>query len=199
MLVINEKEKDSAKIAAEFLRAGKIISLPTDTVYGLAVDASNNMAVDNLYQIKKRAPNKPIAIFVKDIATAKKFFFFDKKSEEIAEKFLPGALTMVLKVRPEASSILAKNLNNNDDNFLGFRIVDSFFINELFKNFCGILAVTSANISGENTAKNSREIEKNFPQLDLSIESKIHSETASTVVRIANEEITILRQGPIFL
>lgn len=197
MQVVSEQNPEAVQIACEFLRAGKIISFATDTVYALAVDASNSKAVEDIYQIKNRDEKKPIAIFVKDLDTAKKIFFFDKKSEEIANKFLPGALTLILETRPEALRFLAPNLNKNQDNSIGFRIVDSFFVSKIFKKFSGILAVTSANISGEKPAINSDEIKNIFPNLDLLIEGKISRKTASTVVKIINQQITILRKGPI--
>lgn len=199
MRVINEKYPNMAEISSEFLRAGKIISFPTDTVYALAADASNFKAVEALYQIKNRDQKKPIAIFVKDLDTAKKIFFFDKKAEEIAEKFLPGALTLVLKTRDEATSSLASNLNKNSDNFLGFRVVDNFFTKELFKKFDGILAVTSVNISGNAAITNSDEIKNIFPNIDLLIEGGISPQPASTVAKITDNKITILRQGPVIL
>jgi L-threonylcarbamoyladenylate synthase len=199
MKIINEKDSAAADIAADFLKAGKIISFATDTVYGVAVDASNEKAVASLYQLKNRDQKKPIAIFVKDIASAKKNFSFSKKAEEIAEKFLPGALTLVLPIRPETSLDLASNLNNNHDGFLGFRIVDTDFIKKLFEKFDGILAVTSANLSGEKEAQNAQEVAKKFLELDLLIDGEITSKTPSTVAKIIEDKITILRQGPIFL
>ncbi len=199
MLVFNEKDKNAVDLACEFLSAGKVISFPTDTVYAFAADASNSKAVESLYKIKNRDEKKPIAIFVKDLDAAKKIFLFDKKAEEIANKFLPGALTLVLETRSEASSLLASNLNTNQNNSLGFRIVDSFFVSEFFKKFSGILAVTSANISGDKSATNPSEIKNNFPNLDLLIEGEISHRVASTVAKITDNKITILRSGPIIL
>lgn len=199
MLVVNQTEPNAVDLACEFLQQGKIISFPTDTVYAFAVDASNFKAVEALYRIKNRSEKKPIAIFVKDLTSAKKIFHFDEKSEEIATKFFPGALTMILETRPESSKILASNLNQNADNSLGFRIVDSFFVRELFKKFCGILAVTSANISGENAARNAAEIKNNFAKINLLIDGGESIQAASTVVKITNNQIKVLRQGPIIL
>jgi len=199
MLVVNEKDSNAATLASEFLYHGKIISFSTDTVYALAADASNYKAVEALYQIKNRDPKKPIAIFVKDLDAAKKIFFFDKKAEEIAKKFLPGALTLVLETRDEAFSCIASNLNRNSDNFLGFRVVDNFFVKELFKKFDGILAVTSVNISGATAATNPDEIKNILPNIDLLIEGEISHQPASTVAKIINNKITILRQGPVIL
>jgi L-threonylcarbamoyladenylate synthase len=199
MLIVNENDPNAATLASEFLRDGKIISFSTDTVYALAADASNFGAVETLYQIKNRDPKKPIAIFVKDLEAAKKIFFFEKKAEEIAKKFLPGALTLVLQTRNEAFSYIASNLNKNSDNFLGFRVVDNFFVKELFKKFDGILAVTSANISGATAATNPDEIKNILPNIDLLIEGEISHQPSSTVAKIIDNKITILRQGPIIL
>jgi L-threonylcarbamoyladenylate synthase len=199
MLVVNEKDPNAATLASEFLHHGKVISFSTDTVYALAADASNFKAVETLYQIKNRDPKKPIAIFVKDLDAAKKIFFFDKKAEEIAKKFLPGALTLVLETRDEAFSYIASNLNRNSDNFLGFRVVDNFFVKELFKKFDGILAVTSVNISGATAATNPDEIKNTLPNIDLLIEGEISHQPASTVAKIIDNKITILRQGPVIL
>ena len=70
---------------------------------------------------------------------------------------------------------------------------------KLFENFGGILAVTSANLSGESEENDPQKIAEKFPQLDLVIDGKISYQKPSTVAKIINNEITILRQGPIFL
>jgi len=199
MQIVNEKNPNAATLAHKFLRAGKIIAIPTDTVYGLACDASNLRAVEALYKIKNRDEKKPIAIFLRDIAHAKKIFIFDETAEKIAARFLPGALTLVLKKRNEANSPLASNLNKADDEFLGFRLVDSFFVKKIFEKFDGILAVTSANMSGETAANTAQEIKRNLSDLDLLIEGELSSQPASTVVKIDNNKITILRQGSVVL
>ena len=199
MLVVNEKDPNAATLASEFLHHGKVISFSTDTVYALAADASNFKAVETLYQIKNRDPKKPIAIFVKDLDAAKKIFFFDKKAEEIAKKFLPGALTLVLETRDKAFSYIASNLNQNSNNFLGFRVVDKFFVKELFKKFDGILAVTSANISGATAATNPDEIKNILPNIDLLIKGEISHQPSSTVAKIIDNKVIILRQGPVIL
>ena len=76
MIIISEKNPDSVNLAIKYLKQGKVIALPTDTVYGVAVDASNYKAVSNLYKIKNRDIKKPVAIFVRNILIAKKIFYF---------------------------------------------------------------------------------------------------------------------------
>ena len=198
MQIIKECNPSALDLACDFLRAGKIIAFATDTVYGLAVDASNFKAVEALYKIKNRDEKKPIAIFIKDLEMAKKIFFFDKTSTKLAEKFLPGSLTLVLETKSEACSKLAANLNQNNNKFLGFRIIDTDFIRNLLEKFDGILAVTSANKSAQKAAKSAEEVEKyfKFSSLDLLIDGGISKqETASTVVKITDGKVMILRKG----
>lgn len=199
MRIIKESDPQAINITADYLRGGKIIAFATDTVYGIGADASNFDAVDKLYKIKKRSSQKPIAIFLKDLAMAKKIFYFDKLAEKIAEKFLPGSLTMVLRAKKNKFN-LAKNLNLQNNDFLGFRIINRSFIVDLFNDFNGILAVSSANISGEESASCAQEVKKYFSQLELDLlidGAKSGQELPSTVVKIDDEKLEILRQGPI--
>lgn len=199
MLVIKETDHNSVELACQILRDGKIISFATDTVYGIAVDASNSKAVKNLYEIKNRDEGKPIAIFVKDLAAAENFFFFDDLAKEISKKFFPGQLTLVLKTRPKALNFIARNLNRNRDSFLGFRIVNSFFVKKLFEKFDGILAVTSANLSNDIPATSVSEVKKYFAKLDLILDGGVCKESPSTVAKISDNRITILRHGSVNL
>jgi len=197
MIIISEKNPNSINLAIKYLKQGKIIVLPTDTVYGVAVDASNYKAVSNLYKIKNRDTKKPIAIFVKNISIAKKIFYFNSFAKKIINKYLPGALTIILRVRYNSHKFLAKNLNKIDKNFLGLRVIDSYFVKNLFEKYNGVLAVTSANTSGNEVAKNIKEIKKYFPNIDLIVAGTIKSNTASTVVKISSEGFEVIRSGAI--
>ncbi len=199
MKIISENNSDAVALAKQFLQDGLLISFASDTVYGIACDASNSKAVERLYDLKNRNPKKPIAIFVKDLETAKEIFIFDELSEKIAQEFFPGALTLVLKTQPNIQIKISSDLNKNNE-FLGFRIVDRNFIKNLMANFDGVLAVTSANLAGQNPAASAKEVEKYFSnsKLDLLIDGGISQEKeASTVVKINNQKLEILRQGAI--
>ena len=91
MQIIKESDLNSVDLACDFLAAGKIIAFATDTVYGLAVDASNSNAVEALYKLKKRDEKKPIAIFVKDLEAAKKYFSSTKYRRNLPQNFFPEA------------------------------------------------------------------------------------------------------------
>lgn len=197
MLIIDQYHQDAISLAIEKLKNGKVIAIPTDTVYGLAVDAKNFEAVENLYRLKKREKNKPLAIFLKNLEQIKKLFIVEDVTKKLIEKYLPGKLTIVAKIKDKTDIKLAKNLNEIDDDFLGFRVVDSFFIKKLFNEFDVILAVTSANISGNKVANSSSEIIKIFPQIELIISGELLENSASTVVKVNNSQIEIIRSGAI--
>jgi L-threonylcarbamoyladenylate synthase len=195
MLILKENDEKALELALEFLRAGKVISFATDTVYGVAADANNLKAIESLYEIKKRDAKNPVAIFVKDLATAEKIFHFEEETRRIIKEFGVDGLTFVLKTKSENLS----HLNKNNDGFLGFRIVNKTFLEKLLEKFNKPLAVTSANLSGQKASVEAKEVEKYFAQnksLALLVDGGICKEkTASTVVKISNKQISILRQG----
>lgn len=200
MQIISEKDPQAIKIAADFLRAGKVISFAADTVYGVAVDASNPNAVADLYQLKGRDEKKPVAIFVGSSEVAEKIFVFSDLARRIAFKLLPGALTLVLKQQENCAIKIAKNLNSDAHGFLGFRIIDRPFVVKLLQEFDGVLAVTSANRSGEVAANNSTEVENYFADSHLAL--LVNSEEplckiASTVVKVDGDKLEILRHGAV--
>ena len=199
MLVIDEKKSNAVAVAIDFLQKGKVISFATDTVYGVAVDATNPKAVEGLYKLKKRDKNKPIAIFLKNLESAKKLFIFNDLAREVVEKYMPGDITVILKTTNYAKKILAKNLNNNDNNFIGFRIIDSYFVQKLFEKYNGILAVSSANEALQNPCISASLVKKNLKNLDLLIAGKKTSKISSTIVKIVDNELTLIRQGKLIL
>ena len=199
MLVIDEKKSNAVDVAIDFLQKGKVICFATDTVYGVAVDATNPKAVEGLYKLKKRDKNKPIAIFLKNLESAKKLFIFNDLANEIVKKYMPGDITVILKTTDFAKKFLAKNLNNNDNDFIGFRIIDSYFVQKLFEKYNGILAVSSANEASQNPCISASSVKKNLKNLDLLIAGKKTSKISSTIVKIVDDELILIRQGKLIL
>lgn len=200
MKIISEKDAQTVKLATAELKAGNIISFATDTVYGLACDASNEKAVEKLYDLKKRQDQKPIVIFLPNIFAAKEIFIFNQLTEKIVNDLQGHSPTIVLRLKDNIQAKLADNLNKNHDKFLGFRIVNQQFINDLLENFNGILAVTSANISGQEASISAAEVEKYFlnSNLSLLIDGGIcKKKIASTVIKIDQQKIEVLRAGNI--
>ena len=194
-MIISQYNKNAINLAITQLQQQKAIALPTDTIYGLAVDASSVKAVETLYELKKRDNQKPIAIFVQNLAMAREIFTFNTLAEKIANLYMHGKITIILNVK-ENNFSLAKNLNYNN-NKIGFRYVNSFFMAKLLEIYQKPLAVTSANISGFEVAKSAQDIAKIF-NLELIIDSEeICNNLASTVVEITENNLKILRQGEV--
>ena len=197
MKIVNQFDKKAIELAINHLKNGDIVCFPTDTIYGLAVDATNEKAVEKLYNFKNRPKNKPFSIFVRDINIAKKLFVFNNLSLDIANKYFPGQLTMILKTKDYAKKILAKNINNGINDFVGFRIVDSYFVRNLFANYNGFLAVSSANKSNDEPCLSPSQIKKNLGGIDLLVAGKKTSGVASTIVKIDEDNFSIVRNGKI--
>lgn len=197
MRIIKESDHNAGAIVAQYLQEGKIILIATDTIYGLGVDATNAKAVANLYKLKQRNENKAISILLKNLESAQKLFIFSELALKIAHKFLPGALTMVLQLANDQTR-LANNLNINGNN-IGFRIIDRDFINKIFENFDGEIALTSANISGNEVIKNIDEVEKIFCKTDLDLlvvdGGELENRLPSSVINFIDGKVNILRPG----
>ncbi len=93
--------------AATVLRDGGIVAVPTETVYGLAADASNASAVAKIYAAKGRPDFNPLIVHVPDIEAAEAIAHFDDRATALAERFWPGALTLVLPMKATAKITLA--------------------------------------------------------------------------------------------
>ena len=89
--------------AATILRNGGIVAVPTETVYGLAADASNAKAVAKIYAAKGRPDFNPLIVHVPDIEAAEAIADFDERATLLAERFWPGALTLVLPIKADAN------------------------------------------------------------------------------------------------
>ena len=88
--------------AAQLLRAGQIVAIPTETVYGLAADAQNAEAVARIYAAKGRPDFNPLIVHVRDRKAAEKLGVFNATAQALADAFWPGPLTLVLPLQPGA-------------------------------------------------------------------------------------------------
>ncbi|HEU4961330.1 MAG TPA: L-threonylcarbamoyladenylate synthase [Sphingomonas sp.] len=88
--------------AARTIAAGEPVAVPTETVYGLAADATDSAAVARIYEAKGRPSFNPLIVHVPDLAAAERIAVFDAGARALAAAFWPGPLTLVLPLRPEA-------------------------------------------------------------------------------------------------
>jgi L-threonylcarbamoyladenylate synthase len=189
----NSVERALAR-AEEILRAGGVVVVPTDTVYGLLADATNAAAVRKLFAIKKRPEEKAFPIFVRDIATARWYAYISDAKARFLEKVWPGAVTAVFHHKEKLPPILTGGLGT-----LGIRVPDHPFLMRLLRDLDFPLAQTSANISAKPPAKNIEEIKQYFDhretQPDLVVDAGDIKGQSSTVVDLTREKPLILRSG----
>ena len=117
---------------------------PTETCYGLAVDIFNRGALDKLYRVKGRDGRKPVSILVADLEMARQYGEFSEKALELAEKYWPGALTIIV---PRTKNL--PEFFNAGQEFVGIRCADHEFSRKLVRAFGSPITTTSANLSRE--------------------------------------------------
>ena len=125
-MIYNIKENTSLEIACKQLLSGKIIIYPTDTLYGLGVDATNTNAIEKLNRLKKR--EKPYSIIVDSINMLNKYAFYEEVKDEV-ESIFPGPYTAILrKKNSDLSKLVSLNFNT-----IGIRIPNTSFILDVKK------------------------------------------------------------------
>ena len=191
---ITKDDFDSGVYAAEgMLRAGKIIVYPTDTVYGIGCDATNEEAVDKLRKIKGIPKGKQLSVMVGDYSTIE-YYCETGIWEDIAiKKYLPGPYTFILKKQRGIPASYTEKL--------GIRIPDNEFCQRLAQRFGRPIISTSANPTGKRAATKFEDIDKKvLEQVDLAIDGgKTRYATHSTVFDLVdhklvreNDEINLL-------
>ncbi len=131
--------------AAAFLRAGNIVSFPTETVYGLGADATNDAAVAAIFETKSRPRFNPLIVHVRDLAAAQELASFNDVALQLADRFWPGPLSLVLPLLPEhgLSSLVTAGLET-----VAVRLPADKSAKALLTAFGGPVAAPSANPSG---------------------------------------------------
>ena len=151
---------DAVKEANDLLVQGKLIALPTDTIYGIACLVENNAALSRLIEVKNRDPQaKCFAICVSNLTDIYKWSKVTVDREVLSD-LLPGAVTVIF----ERSKLLNTNLNPFN-HLIGIRIPNDPFVHSLTR-LNSPLALTSANLSGEPSAGSVHEFRKLWPKLD---------------------------------
>ena len=188
-------EKEKIKKALEILRKGGVICFPTDTVYGLGVDAKNEIAVQKLYNLKKRPRKKPLILFLNKSTKIAKFV---KKiplhSLKLISSFWPGPLTVIFEaILKEPFSLVT------EEGKIGIRVPSHPVAQQISEEEDIIFATTSANISTKPSAKTAEEIPFEIKrEVDLIIDSgKTPLGVESTVVDVTTYLPSVLREGVI--
>lgn len=176
----------------------KIILYPTDTLYGLGVDATDSEAVSRLIALKGRDEGKPISIVVDSLETAHEYVVMTPLAQRLAEKFLPGPLTLILCAKPRLRTQGVVGV----DGSVGIRIPDHPVPLELVRRLQVPLTATSANVSGMPTERSVKGILEQFGDkaswIDEVIDGgELPESPGSTVVDARGEHPVLLREGVI--
>jgi len=180
------------QIATKAINDGAIVVFPTDTVYGLGCNPYNHDAVLSIYEIKKRKKTKPFPVIGYSKKELEKIAEFNPLEEKIAEKFWPGPITLILKIKDKENQ---KSLDLEGK--IAVRVPNNQCVLALLKE-CKLLVGTSANISGTTPFNDPKECDKNLSGYDLLIDGGIiSSQGESTIVEIENNDVKILRKGSV--
>lgn len=197
VISISPDNPDPAQLqsVAQIITSGGIVIFPTSTLYGLGADASNQQAVERIYQIKGREFDKPILVLIKDLAALAKIVKSVPATASILMKaFWPGGLTLVFQSKETLSPILTAHTGK-----IGVRIPKHPVAHALINAFGDALTGTSANISGDPGCSRVSELDDRVSgQVDGILDAgPLMGGRGSTVVDVTTQVPNVLREGTI--
>jgi len=201
MNIINQTE------ALDYLKSGKTIIFPTETSYGLGCDATNQKAVNKIFKIKGRRPDKPLLVVVPTVEMARKYLEWSPLLEKLSLKYWPGPFTVVSKVKVKSEKLkvgeLAKGVVGSNGT-VAVRVSSADAPKYLSEKLGRPVVATSANISDAGDAYDSEELIKTYEgrefQPDAIIDAGVLPHNPpTTIVSVVGEELKVLRQGAIVI
>ena len=187
---------DAIAEAARLVLAGEPVAMPTETVYGLAADATNAEAVARIYEAKGRPSFNPLIVHVPDFAAAERIGEFSNEARALAEAHWPGPLTLVVPLRADAgiASIVTAGLPT-----IAIRVPQHPAMQNLLRQAGRPLAAPSANASGSISPTRAQHVVKSLRgRIPLVVDAgPTERGLESTIVAATNEMLRLLRPGPI--
>ena len=182
--------KEGIEKSSKVLKDGGIIVFPTDTVYGIGCDPYNKNSVERIYQIKGRPKTKPFPILASSIGVVSEIAEIDRDSKKIANKFWPGPLTLILKLKDEK---LKESLNIKEK--IAIRVPNNSCLLNLLES-SKFLIGTSANRSGEKPFTKSQSCFESLNDYDVFLDGgDIEDKGESTILEMDKGKAIIHRQG----
>ncbi|MEK6681345.1 MAG: L-threonylcarbamoyladenylate synthase [Nitrospirota bacterium] len=199
IIKVDPENPDVKKIneAVELLKKGGLIAFPTDTFYGLGVDATNSEAVGRVYAVKKRDYKKPILILIDDKNRISKYV---KEIPDIAKKmmdrFWPGPLTLIFSASAKLPLALL-----GDTMKIGIRVPGNQITLLLLKIAGFPVTATSANLSGEPSPSDPKDVIANLGEkLELILDGgKTAGGKESTIIDVTEDPPRCIREGRVFI
>ncbi|MAJ75316.1 threonylcarbamoyl-AMP synthase [Candidatus Poribacteria bacterium] len=182
--------------AVHILKTGEVIAFPTDTVYGIGADPFNSEAVQKLFSYKGRPSNKPIPLLISSIEQATQVVKeIPPLFSELAEKHWPGALTMILKAKPDLPKVVTAGQST-----IGIRIPANRLACQLIQEFGSPIATTSANRSDYRPATTALQVCQQLgDELLILDDGPTEIQVSSTVLDLTTRPPKIIRQGSVNL
>lgn len=176
-----KQSKQALELAIKAINQGKVVVCPTDTVYGFLADASNKKAVDKIYKIKKRPKSKPLAVFVKDIKSAKQLAEINDTQVKVLKKYWPGKYTFILNLKKKT---------------IALRVPRYKFLNDLLRKINRPLVQTSVNISNNPPLAKISDIIEQFARQDILLidGGNLKKSKPSKVIDLSKAKTKILRK-----
>ena len=175
------------------IRTGGVVGVPTDTLYGLAVDPFREEALETLFRLKGRPEDKPVALLVASVEQAMSLAEFTDDAIDLADGYWPGGLTLILTRLPDTPDWLGHASRRT----IGVRCPDHPLALQLLESV-GPLAVTSANLAGGEAAANDVEARAIFgDSVNYYIAGEAPGGAASTIVDLTEPTPLVLRRGPV--
>ena len=184
------------KLAAEILQNGGLVAFPTETVYGLGADATNETACQAIYVAKNRPNDNPFIVHVCDIASIEQIALVCPLARKLFETFSPGPITVVMKRKSLVCTTASADLDS-----IGVRIPSHSVALEFLK-LCGVpVAAPSANTSGQLSPTTADMVLRDLSgRIDAILKSDdIECGLESTVVSVLDGKVRLLRSGAISL
>jgi L-threonylcarbamoyladenylate synthase len=190
-------EASLVRYAADQIRAGEVLGMPTDTFYGLAADPFNLRAVDRVYEIKSRSRHKPLSLLIESVEQAEELARpLPEEFHALARKFWPGPLTIIVR----AASRLPLKVTANTGN-VALRIPSSAIPLAVVQAARIAITATSANLSGEAECTTALAVRDQLQdRISIIVDGgPSPREVSSTIIDLTDEEARwkIMREGAI--
>ncbi len=197
MKIVKLAELSIAEVVDVLVRGGLMV-YPTETVYGLGVDATSDTALERLWEFKGERGDKPVLVAVDGVEMAEKYVDFNETGKKVVQKYWPGAVAVIAV----SKNLVGKKAQGKTQN-LGLRNPDIKEVLNIIKAFGKPITSTSANISGAPTARSLSEFLATVPEdkqklIDLFIDAgELPLRQPSTIVDTTGSEVRVLREGEV--
>lgn len=180
------------ELLCNLINNGELAIVPTDTVYGIIADATNEEAIRKVYFAKHRSFSKPLIIMVSSIDMLKRYVKdISSVEQKLIEKYWPGRLTILFKKNNEISNLLT-----NGGEYIGIRLPDNKDLCALMNMLNKPLISTSANISDNMTITEITMLEDELKNnISYIVDGGVLNDLPSTLVKVEDGNIIFLREG----